>query len=128
MVDRYWRCAACGYEGNLHYLTNCTSCQRQRPPPEPEPAAFRARAGDPDTSHAAARTVPVTARQQQVLDIIRTKPDSDWCGEDIELAADFTGSWKRISELLRAGRIYDTGRLKVASTGNKQHTFRLIGR
>ena len=105
------RCAKCGRD---RMMCECVPGDATRSP---------ARASDPDTSHAAAQTIDLGARQRVVLAYVRGRTQGaiasevdEWCG---------TGSWKRLSELHQAGLIVQTEERRVNyKTGKSQVVWR----
>lgn len=94
--------------------------------PPPSRARFRlARAGDPATSHAAARTVNITRRQRECFNTMNTRPDYCWGAWEVDLAAGTTGLWKRMNELHRRGWVTKVG-MKRGPHRKWVETFRVV--
>jgi hypothetical protein len=84
----------------------------------------RARPGDPDTSHAAAKGAARTAggQKRRLLAAYAAAADGltdDEAGEATGLLAGGAGFWKRCAELRNAGLIADTGRRRPGPEHNK---------
>ena len=109
--NREDRCAGCGRHPNL---CECVPGASTRTP---------ARTSDPDTSHAAAKSIDLGAKQRIVLAYVRSQPKGviaaevdEWCGN---------GAWKRLSELRDAGLIVQTEDRRVNyKTGKSQVVWR----
>jgi hypothetical protein len=83
-------------------------------------AATRARASDPATSHAAARSLDT---RTIVAQLSRAYRDAGGRGLTDEVASDIVGAdgaWKRCSELRKLGLIVATGETRDGSSGRAQ--------
>ena len=86
---------------------------------EVEPEHGAARNSDPDTSHAAAKKLNATEREQQFCDALRAiriganaHEVAQWTGERLNSMS------PRAAPLVRKGKIYDTGR-RTLWTGSR---------
>lgn len=92
-----------------------------------KPASELARTNDPETSHAAARALGGKAgtMRRTLLDVYSC---ADLIAEEASEEAGYTaadGAWKRVSDLLGAGLLEDTGQTRLASTGRSQRVLRI---
>jgi hypothetical protein len=80
-----------------------------------------ARAGDPDTSHAAARQLEARTMLRRLLlayadhDSLTAEEAADACGYTAD-----EGAWKRCSDLANQGLVEDTGERRLARSGRWQ--------
>jgi hypothetical protein len=84
-----------------------------------------ARRDDPDTSKAAAQRIKAGSMRGKLLDAFTVAPwtaeeAADWCGFT---ASD--GAWKRVSDLLNLGLLYDTGLRRTSRSGREQRVLSL---
>jgi hypothetical protein len=93
------------------------------------PLFARARASDPETSHAAAASIDRnTETHRKLLEAWRCAGARGLTDEEAAIAADLpplVGYWKRCSELRAAGRIVPTGETRVGSTGRRRIVCRI---
>jgi hypothetical protein len=87
-----------------------------------------ARTDDPDTSHAAARSIDASALEALVLETIARFPDG--CIADDVKAANpqhrRTTLNPRFAPLLRSGAIVDTGERRIAASGRSQRVVKFV--
>lgn len=85
-----------------------------------------ARTEDPGTSHAAAAQL---SSKRTMMRRLLTQYASVWLtAEEAALACGFTaadGAWKRVSDLLNAGLLEDSGQLRTGSSGRAQRVLRI---
>jgi predicted ArsR family transcriptional regulator len=100
-----------------HYIT---------PPLEESMPLFRAaRRSDPATSHAAARTAPVSEHQRLILDALAVGPaGASGVAERCQLSSHQVN--KRLTELAKAGRIVETGRTVRSASGRGEREWRCV--
>jgi len=102
-----------------HYITP--------PADETLPLFAAARRTDPATSHAAAKTAPVSEHQRLIMDALAIGPGgasgiAARCG----LLPHQIG--KRINELAKAGRIVATGRVVTSASGRGEREWKVAAR
>ena len=99
-----------------HYMTP--------PVEEALPLFAAARRSDPATSHAAARTAPVSEHQRLILDALAVGPaGASGIAERCGLLSHQVN--KRIAELARDGRIVQTGRVVTSSSGRGEREWQV---
>lgn len=86
-----------------------------------------ARRDDPATSHEAAQLSQraISMRIRLLQSYVR---HGAMCAEQAAAVAGYApadGAWKRVSDLLRLGLLYDTGRTATASSGREQRILAL---
>ena len=97
-----------------HYMTP--------PVEEALPLFAAARRTDPATSHAAARTAPVSEHQRLILDALAVGPaGASGIAERCGLLPHQVN--KRINELAKAGRIVETGRTVRSASGRGEREW-----
>lgn len=94
---------------------------------EDVPADVLARGDDPETSHAAARSLGGHAgtMRRRLLDAFAA---ADRTAEEAATAAGYSGAdgaWKRVSDLLRAEMVAPTGETREATSGRQQRILRI---
>lgn len=86
-----------------------------------------ARNTDPDTSKEAAAAVSASARATMCANLLAVYRDNGpMIAERAAELAGYTpkdGAWKRVSDLLNAGLLVDTGERVTASSGRKQRVL-----
>ena len=83
-----------------------------------------ARASDPATSHAAARTAPVSEHQRLIMDALAVGPaGASGIAERCGLLPHQVN--KRINELAKAGRIVETGKTVRSASGRGEREWRV---
>ena len=98
-----------------HYITP--------PLEESMPLFAAARRSDPATSHAAARTSPVSEHQRLIMDALAVGPAG---ASGIAARCGLSGHQvnKRLAELARTGRIVETGRTVRSASGRGEREWR----
>lgn len=97
-----------------HYITP--------PLEESMPLFAAARRTDPATSHAAARTAPVSEHQRLIVDALAVGPaGASGIAERCGLSSHQVN--KRLTELARAGRIVETGRTVRSGSGRGEREW-----
>ena len=87
------------------------------------------RTTDPETSHAAARTLTRAGTMRRTL--LEVFGAADCTAEEAGVRAGYTaadGAWKRVSDLRVARLIEETGATRRASTGRQQRVMRITPR
>ena len=97
---------------------------RSLPTPADLPLFTRARATDPDTSHAADRSLDADTILDALLAIYRAARPRGLTDEEAGDALGIDGAWKRCSDLRRLMAIHDTGERRKGSSGR----FRMVCR
>ena len=89
------------------------------------PLFAAARRTDPGTSHEAAKTAPVAEHQRLIMDALANGPAgaSGIAGRCGLLPHQVN---RRIHELAKAGRIVETGRTVLSSSGRAEREWRVI--
>jgi len=87
------------------------------------PLFAAARRTDPGTSHAAAKTAPVAEHQRLILDALAQGPAG---ASGIAARCGLSGHQvnKRLTELARTGRIFETGRVVTRASGRGEREWR----
>lgn len=100
-----------------HYMTP--------PIEEAFPLFGGARKSDPPTSHAAARTAPVSEHQRLIMDALAAGPAG---ASGIAARCGLSGHQvnKRLNELARTGRIVETGRVVRSASGRGEREWRCV--
>ena len=83
-----------------------------------------ARRSDPATSHAAAATAPVAEHQAKILDALAIGP-AGASGVAVRCGLSSHQVNKRLTELAKAGRIVETGRLVRSGSGRQEREWRV---
>jgi predicted ArsR family transcriptional regulator len=102
-----------------HYMTP--------PVEEALPLFAAARRSDPATSHAAARTAPVSEHQRLILEALAVGPAG---ASGIAARCGLSGHQvnKRLTELARTGRIVETGRTVRSASGRGEREWQITPR
>ena len=79
-----------------------------------QPTLFGARAGDPETSHQAARK----PRENQRTKVLRAYLNGPLTDEEAAIWSGVRGGWRRCSELRKLGLIVPTGTTRDSSMGS----------
>ena len=88
------------------------------------PLFAAARRSDPATSHAAARTAPVSEHQRLIMDALAVGPaGASGIAERCGLSGHQVN--KRLTELARTGRIVETGRTVRSSSGRGEREWQI---
>jgi predicted ArsR family transcriptional regulator len=97
-----------------HYITP--------PADEALPLFAAARRTDPATSHAAAKTAPVSEHQRLIMDALAIGPAG---ASGIAARCGLLGHQvnKRLTELAKAGRIVETGRVVTSASGRGEREW-----
>jgi hypothetical protein len=92
-------------------------------------ARDHARGDDPWTSHAAAesmagRTEPIVAALARVYRVAGDRGlTAEEAADAIGTAGGGAGAWKRVSDLIRAGTIVDSGKVRLGRSGRAQRVL-----
>jgi len=88
------------------------------------PLFAAARRTDPATSHEAAKTAPVSEHQRLIMDALVKGPAG---ASGIAARCGLSGHQvnKRLTELAKAGRIVETGRLVTSASGRGEREWRV---
>jgi hypothetical protein len=115
-------CSRCGWVGNI----NATLI------PETfgtEPHEM-VRAGDPDTSRAAARTVDTVTLEEKVFNIVVSFGERGCIGDDVAAQLDKQhrrwSIWSRIAKLVQRKQLWLTGEKRLAVTGRYQQVVAVM--
>ena len=89
------------------------------------PLFAAARRTDPATSHQAAKTAPVAEHQRLIMDALARGPAG---ASGIATRCGLLGHQvnKRLTELAKAGRITETGRTVLSSSGRSEREWRCV--
>ena len=90
---------------------------------QPDEPAKLARRADPNTSHAAARSLENCQRLNALIAIYRDAGAHGLTAEEAGDLAGFDGAWKRVSDLQRLGVIVDTGATRIARSNRQQRVL-----
>ena len=85
-----------------------------------------ARTTDPVTSHEAARKVQRDTMLANLISVF--EKSSGMTAEEAATAAGYTaadGAWKRVSDLINAGVLVDTGQTRAGSSGRQQRVLKV---